>query len=91
MSQTEYQSLEDNQISDNSEVMLWRYMVFSTALYCQNQESQTNQGEIPSRFQKNRSAQAQQVNITLAPKKGILPSKEFQHWLEGREAFNLYF
>ena len=75
MSQTEDQSLEDNQVSDNSEVMLRRNMVFSTALYCRNQECQTNQGEIPSRFQKNRSARTQQVNITLAPKKGILTIK----------------
>lgn len=40
MNQTEDQSLEDSGVSDNSEVMLRRNMVFSTALYCQNPECQ---------------------------------------------------
>ena len=79
MNQTEDQSLEDNGVSDNSEVMLWRNMVFSPALYCQNQECQKKkkkkQGEIPSRFQKKQISTYTASQYNLGTKEGNLTIK----------------
>ena len=51
MAQIEDYSWGDS-LSNSSEELLWRSMVFSTFTSCQNKEHQTSQGYVLSRFQK---------------------------------------
>ena len=53
MSQTEDCGLEDS-LSNNSEELLWRSLVFSSFMSCQNKEYQASQQYTPSRFKKKK-------------------------------------
>ena len=91
MSQTEDYSPEDN-LSDNSEELLWRGMVYPhNCISCQSKEHQEARDTFLQGFKNRLLTYAQQVGMALALERGVFSLQEFQHWCPRKEAFNLYF
>ena len=85
MSPTEDYSPEDS-LSDNSEELLQRSVVFSTVLHLVRTKNLKQvrctflRGFKKKNKKQNRSAHTQQVSTALAPGKEGLSLKEYQHW-----------
>ena len=80
MSHTEDHSPEDS-FPDYSEKLLQRSMVFSTALrLVRTKNIKQVRDTFLEGFKKTRPARTQQVSMALAPGRGVLSLKEYQHW-----------
>ena len=79
LNQTEDYSLKDS-LSDYSEELLRRNVVFSSFISCHNKGHQRSQADIPSRFQKlDRHVHSGSVVVSVSEKRAF-SSKGDQHW-----------